>query len=186
MTANPEPIIIFENTMPCDRAQPGQRPVDVQRRHAAHRPITTTPDALVQSRAMSSRSPFRRPTRRRLSTNRYTYSAQFVDIGSGVPTSDVQRRHQSAQLLEQRLRRRLDAARARADHLGTGGVILDLGDKGRTLWFTGSGQRRRLLPTRRVNSRRSQELRRHLHPHADRRHANHVQFGWLRDGHRSI
>ena len=55
-----------------------------------------------------------------LATGRYTYSAQVVDIGIGEHDHDLQRRHESAQLLEQRLRRRLDAARARADHLRVG------------------------------------------------------------------
>ena len=37
----------------------------------------------------------------------------------------------------------------------TGGVILDLGDGGSTLWFTSSGSGGGTTPTPRVNSRRS-------------------------------
>ena len=79
IAANPEPIIIVENTIAGDGAQPGKRPVDVQRRHAAHDLLLQ--HARVSIRATCNRSPFRRPTRRRLRPV-VTLLVPVIDIGS--------------------------------------------------------------------------------------------------------
>ena len=53
--------------------------------------------------------------------------------------NDLYRHGDGAQPVDQRVRRRLDAPGPGADHrLGTGGVILSLGENGESLWFAGS------------------------------------------------
>ena len=71
-----------------------------------------------------------------LATRLYTYSAQVVDIGTSVATLTYSG---STNLLNYSSNAfgRLDSAGPGA-HLSprSGGVILDLGDDGRSLWFT--------------------------------------------------
>ena len=120
-----------------------------------------------------------------LSTGRYTYSAQVVDIGSSNVTTNLQRGNRTCSTTQ--ATPSAPAGRSKGlEHIysESGGVILDLGDDGRTFWFAssggGSGGSYTDPP---ANSRRSCKLRRRLDRYADRRHSNHVQFGRLRDCH---
>ena len=135
LAASPEPIIIFENTIPS--TVPSQ--VSAQLTFNGGTPLTTyyygtsglNPGDVQQIALQATNATA-------LATNRYTYSGQLVDVGSGVPTmtysggTTVLNYSGNAfgagwtlQGLEQIIPE-------------SGGVILDLGDKGRTLWFTGS------------------------------------------------
>ena len=144
LTANPEPIIIFENTIPA--TVPSQ--VSAQLTFNGGTPLTTyyyntSPDVDLNPGDVQQIN-LQATNATSLATGRYTYSAQLVDIGSGVATmtysggTNVLNYSSNAfgagwtlQGLEQIISE-------------SGGVILDLGDEGRTLWFTGSrGQRRR-------------------------------------------
>ena len=121
-----------------------------------------------------------------LSTGRYSYSVQVVDERSDQHDLDLQRHGHGAQPVDQRLRRRLDARRAWSrSPRPPRGVILNLGDGGESLWFSGSPERRRQLhqPGRRLLDADQDQQR--LHAHADRRHPDHVQLERLRDRPRS-
>ena len=153
LAASPEPIIVFENTIPS--TVPSQ--VSAQLTFNGGTPLTTyyygtsglNPGDVQQIALQATNATS-------LSTNRYTYSGQFDDVGSGVPTfyysggTTVLNYSANAfgagwtlQGLEQIIPE-------------SGGVILDLGDEGRTLWFTGSpAAAAGRIRTRRANSRRS-------------------------------
>ena len=137
IAANPEPIIVVENTHRRHGAQPGQRPVDVQRRHAAH-------DLLLQhQRVQPGRRAADRPpgdqcdvaghrplhaTRPRSSTSAAT-NATITYSGSTNLLNYSGNAFGAGWTLEG-----LEQITSES-----GGVILDLGDEGRTLWFASSG-----------------------------------------------
>ena len=140
VTAKPEPIITVENTMPA--TVPSQ--VSAQFTFNGGTPLTTY--YYDTSTSTSTLNPgdvqqinLQATNATALSTGRYTYSAQVVDIGSGVATltysggsnllnysSNTFGAGWTLQGLEQ-----ITSA--------SGGVILDLGDNGRSLWFATSG-----------------------------------------------
>ena len=138
VAANPQPIIVFENTLSTSAAVPtkvsAQLDVQLERAHDL-----VLRHVARSTRAMSQQIALQATNATALGTNRYSYSAPGRRHRHDQHDQHVQRHDHAAQLLGQRLRRRLDAQGARADHPETGGVILDLGDEGRTLWFATSG-----------------------------------------------
>ncbi len=73
-----------------------------------------------------------------LSTGRYTYSAQVVDIGSGVPTMTYSGGSNLLNYSSNAFGTGWTLQGLEQITSASGGVILDLGDNGRSLWFTGT------------------------------------------------
>ena len=71
-----------------------------------------------------------------LATGRYTYSAQVVDIGSGVATLTYSGSTNLLNYSSNAFGAGWTLHGLEHIYSETGGVILDLGDNGRTLWFT--------------------------------------------------
>ncbi len=140
VTANPEPIITVENTMPA--TVPSQ--VSAQLTFNGGTPLTTyyyntsTGSSTLNTGDVQQIN-LQATNATALSTGRYTYSAQVVDIGSGVATLTYSG---GTNLLNYSSNAfgagwTLDGL----EHIttATGGVILDLGDDGRSLWFASGG-----------------------------------------------
>ena len=139
ITAKPEPIITVENTIPA--TVPSQ--VSAQLTFNGGTALTkyyynTSTSTSTLNTGDVQQINLQATNATSLSTGRYTYSAQVVDIGSGVATmtfsggtnllnysSNAFGAGWTLQGLEQ-----ITSA--------SGGVILDLGDNGRSLWFTGT------------------------------------------------
>ena len=142
VTANPEPIIVFENTIPS--TVPSQ--VSAQLTFNGGTPLTTyyygtstLNPGDVQQVALEATNATA------LATNRYTYSGQFVDVGSGLATQTYSGSTTLLNYASNTFGAGWTLQGLEQITPESGGVILDLGDNGRTLWFRKPGQRRRLL-----------------------------------------
>jgi RHS repeat-associated protein len=138
VAANPQPMIIVENTLSSSAAVPTK--VSGQLTFNGGTPLTAyyydtskfNPGDVQQIALEATNATA-------LATNRYSYSAQVVDIGTTNTTSTY-----SGTATELNYSGNAFGAGWTLKGLEqitseTGGVILDLGDSGRTLWFASSG-----------------------------------------------
>jgi YD repeat-containing protein len=136
IAASPTPIVVFENTLSASAAVPSKVSAQLTFNSTAltnyYFSTTQLNPGDVQQIALEATNATT------LTTNRYAYSAQVVDIGTTNTTSTYSG---STTLLNDSgsafgagwTLQGLEKITAE-----TGGVILDLGQGGRTLWFTGS------------------------------------------------
>ncbi len=137
LTAQPEPIITVENTTPA--TVPSQ--VSAQLTFNGGTPLTTyyyntssggstlNPGDVQQINLQATNATS-------LSTGRYTYSAQVVDIGSGVATLTYSGGTNLLSYSSNAFGAGWTLQGLEHIYSESGGVILDLGDDGRSLWFT--------------------------------------------------
>ena len=140
LTAKPEPIITVENTTPA--TVPSQ--VSAQLTFNGGTPLTTyyyntstststlNPGDVQQINLQATNAPA-------LSTGRYTYSAQVVDIGSGVATLTYSGGTNLLNYSSNEFGAGWTLQGLEQITSVSGGVILDLGDNGRSLWFASGG-----------------------------------------------
>ena len=157
LTANPEPIITVENTIPA--TVPSQ--VSAQLTFNGGTALTkyyynTSTSTSTLNTGDVQQINLQATNATSLSTGRYTYSAQVVDIGSGVATMTYSGGTNLLNYSSNEFGAGWTLQGLEQITSASGGVILDLGDNGRSLWFTGtagSGGGAR-TPTLRVNSDR--------------------------------
>ncbi len=140
ITAKPEPIITVENTIPA--TVPSQ--VSAQLTFNGGTALTTyyyntstgtsilNPGDVQQINLQATNATS-------LSTGRYTYLAQVVDIGSGVPTMTYSGGTNLLNYSSNEFGAGWTLEGLERIYSESGGVILDLGDDGRSLWFSGGG-----------------------------------------------
>ncbi len=140
LTAQPEPIITVENTIPA--TVPSQ--VSAQLTFNGGTALTkyyyntsTSTSALNTGDVQQINLQATNATS--LSTGRYTYSAQVVDIGSGVATLTYSGGTNLLNYSSNAFGAGWTLEGLERIYSESGGVILDLGDDGRSLWFSGGG-----------------------------------------------
>jgi RHS repeat-associated protein len=141
LAARPEPIITVENTL-TSATVPSQ--VSAQLTFNGGTPLTTyyyntssggstlNPGDVQQINLQATNATS-------LATGRYTYSAQVVDIGTTVPTLTYSGGTNVLNYGSNAFGAGWTLEGLEHIYSESGGVILDLGDDGRTLWFTTSG-----------------------------------------------
>jgi YD repeat-containing protein len=137
VTAQPEPIITVENAMPA--TVPSQ--VSAQLTFNGGTPLTTyyyntsTSTSTLNTGDVQQIN-LQATNATSLATGRYTYSAQVVDIGSGVPTLTYSGGTNLLNYSSNAFGAGWTLEGLERIYSESGGVILDLGDDGRSLWFT--------------------------------------------------
>ena len=137
VTAQPEPIITVENTIPA--TVPSQ--VSAQLTFNGGTPLTTyyyntSSGSSTLNTGDVQQINLQATNATSLSTGRYTYSAQVVDIGSGVATLTYSGGTNVLNYSSNAFGAGWTLQGLEHINSESGGVILDLGDDGRTLWFT--------------------------------------------------
>ena len=140
VTAHPEPIITVENTIPA--TVPSQ--VSAQLTFNGGTPLTkyyynTSTGTSTLNTGDVQQINLEATNATSLSTGRYTYSAQVVDIGSGVATLTYSGGSSVINYSSNEFGAGWTLQGLEKITSATGGVILDLGDNGRSLWFASSG-----------------------------------------------
>ncbi len=142
LTASPEPIITVENTL-TSATVPSQ--VSAQLTFNGGTPLTkyyydTSTGSSILNQGDVQQINLQATNATSLATGRYTYSAQVVDIGSGVATLTYSGGSNLINYSSNAFGAGWTLQGLERIYSGTGGVVLDLGESGRSLWFTsGSG-----------------------------------------------
>jgi RHS repeat-associated protein len=140
VTAKPEPIITVENTIPA--TVPSQ--VSAQLTFNGGTPLTTyyyntsTSTSTLNTGDVQQIN-LQATNATALSTGRYAYSAQVVDIGSGVATLTYSGGSNVINYSSNAFGAGWTLQGLEKITTATGGVVLDLGDNGRSLWFASGG-----------------------------------------------
>ncbi len=136
IAASPTPIVVFENTLSASAAVPSKVSAQLTFNSTALTNYYFTTSQLnpgdVQQIALEATNATT------LTTNRYAYSAQVVDIGTTNTTSTYSGTTTLLNYSGNAFGAGWTLQGLEKITAETGGVILDLGQGGRTLWFTGS------------------------------------------------
>ncbi len=136
VAASPQPMIIVENTLSASAAVPTK--VSAQLTFDSTALTTYYYDSSKLNPGDVQQIALQATNGTTLATNRYTYSAQVVDIGTTNTTATYSGGTTLLNYSGNAFGAGWTLAGLEQIIPETGGVILDLGEQGRTLWFTGT------------------------------------------------
>jgi YD repeat-containing protein len=137
VAANPQPIIVFKNALSASAALPTK--VSAQLTFNSSALTTWYYDTSQFNKGDVQQIALEATNATALATNRYSYSAQVVDIGTTNTTNTYSGTTSLLNYSGNAFGAGWTLKGLEQIYPVTGGVILDLGDEGRTLWFATAG-----------------------------------------------